>query len=64
MENLQGETLLLHWHSLWKTLKQLLDYLELKKIILLGFSDGGNIAMMFTLKYPQYVKTHFERCRI
>ena len=29
-------------------LKQLLDYLELKKIILLGFSDGGNIAMMFT----------------
>ena len=37
-------------------LKQLLDYLELKKIILLGFSDGGNIAMMFTLKYPQYVK--------
>ena len=37
-------------------LKQLLAYLELKKIILLGFSDGGNIAMMFTLKYPQYVK--------
>ena len=33
MENLQGETLLLHC-----------------------FSDGGNIAMMFTLKYPQYVK--------
>ena len=44
-------------------LKQLLDYLELKKIILLGFSDGGNIAMMFTLKYPQYVKKlYFERC--
>ena len=38
-------------------LKQLLDYLELKEIILLGFSDGGNIAMMFTLKYPKYVKT-------
>lgn len=38
-------------------LKQLLDQLKLKEIILLGFSDGGNIAMMFTLKYPQYVKT-------
>lgn len=40
-------------------LKQLLDHLKLKKIILLGFSDGGNIAMMFTLKYPQYVKNSF-----
>ena len=38
-------------------LKQLLDQLKLKEIILLGFSDGGNIAMMFTLKYSQYVKT-------
>lgn len=36
-------------------LKQLLDQLKLKNIILLGFSDGGNIAMMFTLKYPEYV---------
>lgn len=36
-------------------LKQLLDNLELKKVILLGFSDGGNIAMLFTLAYPDYV---------
>lgn len=37
-------------------LKGLLDQLELKKVILLGFSDGGNIAMLFTLKYQEYVE--------
>ena len=37
-------------------LKNLLDNLELKKIYLLGFSDGGNIAITFMLKYPQYVE--------
>ena len=36
-------------------LKCFLDTLNLKKIHLLGFSDGGNIAMIFTLKYPEYV---------
>jgi len=36
-------------------LKCLLDTLKLKKVILLGFSDGGNIAMLFTLRYPEYV---------
>ena len=36
-------------------LKQFLDSRQLKHIILLGFSDGGNIALIFTLKYPEYV---------
>ncbi len=36
-------------------LKELLEQKNLKKVILLGFSDGGNIAMIFALKYPQYV---------
>lgn len=32
-------------------LNNLLDELKLKKIILLGFSDGANIAMKYALKY-------------
>lgn len=36
-------------------LKQFLDEMELRRIILLGFSDGGNIALIFTILHPQYV---------
>lgn len=36
-------------------LKEFLDRRRLRKIILLGFSDGGNIALIFSLKYPGYV---------
>lgn len=39
-----------------KDLKKFLDEMNLKDIILLGFSDGGNIALIFTLMYPGYVK--------
>lgn len=37
-------------------LKYFLDSLNIKKAIVLGFSDGGNIALLFTLKYPEYVE--------
>ena len=37
-------------------LKGLLDSLNIKKAVILGFSDGGNIALLFTLKYPEYVE--------
>lgn len=37
-------------------LKALLDYLGVKKAKLCGFSDGGNLAMCFTVAYPQYVE--------
>lgn len=37
-------------------LKDFLDERELKEIHLLGFSDGANIALLFSLKFPQYVK--------
>lgn len=37
-------------------LKDLLDSLVLKEIYLLGFSDGANIALLFTLAYPSFVK--------
>ena len=37
-------------------LKAFLDSMGLSKVILLGFSDGGNIAMLFTLRYPEYVE--------
>lgn len=36
------------------------DFLKdkgIKKVHLLGFSDGGNIAMIFAMKYPEKVKT-------
>lgn len=33
-----------------------LDTHNLKKIILLGFSDGGNIALTFALRYPEYIE--------
>ena len=37
-------------------LKKFLDRMQLRDIILLGFSDGGNIALIFTILYPGYVK--------
>lgn len=37
-------------------LNYLLEKLELPPIILLGFSDGANIAMKFALKYPEKIK--------
>lgn len=33
-----------------------LNKLGIEKAIILGFSDGGNIALLFTLKHPQRVK--------
>ena len=36
-------------------LKNFLDEKKLRRIILLGFSDGGNIALTFALHYPEYV---------
>lgn len=33
-----------------------MDEQEMKEANLLGFSDGGNIALMFALKYPERVK--------
>lgn len=37
-------------------LKDFLDEHGLKRIYLLGFSDGGNIALTFALKYPEYIE--------
>lgn len=37
-------------------LKDFMDEKGIEKAILLGFSDGGNIAMEFALKYPQRVE--------
>ena len=36
-------------------LKNLLDSLNIEKANILGFSDGGNIAVIFALKYPERV---------
>ena len=36
-------------------LKEFLDGLGVVRCHLLGFSDGGNIALLFALKYPRYV---------
>lgn len=37
-------------------LKAFLDQMKISKTILLGFSDGGNTALLFTLKYQSYVR--------
>lgn len=36
-------------------LRELLDQKGIEKTDLLGFSDGGNIALLFALKYPERV---------
>lgn len=37
-------------------LKELMDKLQIQNAVILGFSDGANIAMKFALKYPNRVK--------
>jgi len=37
-------------------LREFLDKKGVQKCHLLGFSDGGNIALIFALKYPQYIE--------
>lgn len=37
-------------------LKALLDYLGEKQVNICGFSDGGNLGMVFAVTYPEYVK--------
>lgn len=37
-------------------LNNLFKELELSQVILLGFSDGANIAMKFAIKYPEKIK--------
>ncbi len=37
-------------------LKELLDRLALGPVLLLGFSDGANTALLFALRWPEYVK--------
>lgn len=37
-------------------LHNLMDKLQIQRAVILGFSDGANIAMKFALKYPDQVK--------
>ena len=37
-------------------LKWFLDNMKITKAIILGFSDGGNVALLFALKYQEYVE--------
>lgn len=39
-----------------KDLNGLMEGLEISKAVILGFSDGANIAMKFALKYPEKVQ--------
>ena len=36
-------------------LHEFMDEHEIKKAHILGFSDGGNIALIFAIRYPEYV---------
>ena len=51
--------LLLALFKLWQfaeDLKEFMDEKGLEKANILGFSDGGNIALLFALKYPERVE--------
>ena len=37
-------------------LKAVLDALGVEKTFIFGFSDGGNLGFVFTLRYPRYVE--------
>jgi pimeloyl-ACP methyl ester carboxylesterase len=37
-------------------IKELIDSLSLKKVIMLGYSYGGGLAQYFVEKYPEYVE--------
>ena len=37
-------------------LHDFMDELDISKAVILGFSDGANIAMKFVLKYPERIK--------
>lgn len=43
-------------HQFAEDLRVFLDAHNLKRVHLLGFSDGGNIALTFALLYPQYIE--------
>lgn len=43
------------FHMLAATTKQLLDSLQIKKVVVLGHSMGGMLASRFTLMYPEMV---------
>lgn len=45
----------LDFNQIADDLKAFLDELGVRDIILLGFSDGGNTALTFALKYPEYI---------
>lgn len=55
-----------HGHSDWsdefnynilaQDLKELLDHLQLKKVLLLGHSMGGKTVIEFTQNYPEYIE--------
>jgi len=38
-------------------LKELFDHLELQKVHLVGVSYGAMVALLFALKYPEYLAT-------
>lgn len=44
------------YHQFADDLKVLLDSLYLKNVNLIGWSDGGNTALIMAIKYPDYVK--------
>ena len=48
---------MLNFEDMAEDLIKVLDYLNIKKTNIFGFSDGGNLGMVFTVKHPERVNS-------
>ncbi|MBQ8783548.1 MAG: alpha/beta hydrolase [Clostridia bacterium] len=47
----------LNFEDMAEDLTKILDYLKIQKTNIFGFSDGGNLGMVFTVNYPERVNS-------
>ncbi len=47
----------MNFETMSDDLAEILDYLKIEKTNIFGFSDGGNLGFVFTLRYPDRVKS-------
>lgn len=55
-KSIDNDSTKLSYNIFASDMKILLDSLHLKKVNILGWSDGGNTALIMAIKYPEYVR--------